>query len=116
MEALAAPRLLDRVRDKTRVEHDDIRTERASLDCIKRLIDFRGNRHPPEVEAYPKAPRPNVSLIVRSRRAPTYVRNGSSAIGHCRRKRDSGERVVTRQVVNAGVWREVIACRPCCSD
>ena len=61
MEALAAPRLLDRVRDKTRVEHDDIRTERASLDCIKRLIDFRGNRHPPEVEA-PRSGGPKTAM------------------------------------------------------
>jgi integron integrase len=53
----AQPKLLDQVRDRIRVKHYSIRTERAYLDWIKRFIYFHGKRHPkdmgaPEVEAF----------------------------------------------------------------
>jgi integron integrase len=55
--AFEAPRLLDRVRDKTRLRHYSIRTEQAYVDWIKRFIVFHGKQHPdtlggPEVEAF----------------------------------------------------------------
>lgn len=51
------PRLLDQVRDRCRVKHYSIRTERAYVDWIRRFILFHGKRHPaemwaPEVEAF----------------------------------------------------------------
>ena len=51
------PRLPNRVRDKIRLRHYSIRTERAYVDWIKRFIHFNGKRHPvtlgaPEVEAF----------------------------------------------------------------
>jgi integron integrase len=46
-----APRLLDRVRDKLRVNHYSIRTEEAYVDWIKRFIRFHGRRHPREMGA-----------------------------------------------------------------
>ena len=53
----AAPRLLDRVRDRIRVKHYSLRTEQAYVDWIRRFIGFHGKRHPltmgaPEVEAF----------------------------------------------------------------
>jgi integron integrase len=57
MDSPAAPRLLDRVRDRVRVKHYSIRTEQVYVDWIKRFIRFHGKRHPselgaPEVEAF----------------------------------------------------------------
>lgn len=51
------PKLLDQVRDRIRVKHYSIRTERAYVDWIRRFILFHGKRHPKdmgaeEVEAY----------------------------------------------------------------
>ena len=51
------PRLLDQVRDRLRVLHYSLRTERTYLDWIKRFILFHGKRHPrdmggPEVQAF----------------------------------------------------------------
>ncbi len=53
----AAPRLLDRVRDKIRLKHYSLRTEQAYTDWIRRFVLFHGKRHPaamgaPEVEAF----------------------------------------------------------------
>ena len=53
----AAPRLLDRVRDRIRVKHHSLRTEQAYVDWIRRFIGFHGKLHPltmgaPEVEAF----------------------------------------------------------------
>ena len=53
----AAPRLLDRVRDRIRVKHYSLRTEQAYVDWIRRFIGFHGKRHPltmgaSEVEAF----------------------------------------------------------------
>jgi len=42
----AAPRLLDRVRDRIRFKHYSIRTEEAYVDWIRRFIVFHGKRHP----------------------------------------------------------------------
>jgi integron integrase len=55
--AAAAPRLLDRVRDRIRVKHYSLRTEQAYVDWIRRFIRFHGKRHPltmgaAEVEAF----------------------------------------------------------------
>ena len=47
----AAPRLLDRVRDRIRAKHYSIRTEQAYVDWIKRFIHFHGKRHPAELGA-----------------------------------------------------------------
>ncbi len=49
--------LLDRVRDRIRLEHYSIRTEQAYCDWIRRFIIFHGKRHPSafgatEVEAF----------------------------------------------------------------
>ncbi len=41
-----SPRLLDQVREKLRLKHYSIRTERAYLDWIKRFILFHGKKHP----------------------------------------------------------------------
>lgn len=55
--APAPPKLLDRVRDKTRVKHYSIRTEQTYVDWIRRFILFHGKKHPgkmgaAEVEAF----------------------------------------------------------------
>lgn len=57
MEQSNPPRLLDRVRDRCRVKHYSIRTERRYVDWIKRFIFFHDKRHPkdmgaPEIEAF----------------------------------------------------------------
>ncbi len=46
-----APKLLDRVRDKLRVNHYSLRTEQTYLDWIKRFILFHGKRHPKDMGA-----------------------------------------------------------------
>ena len=51
------PKLLDQVRQRIRVLHYSIRTEKSYVDWIKRYILFHGKRHPkdmgrPEVEAF----------------------------------------------------------------
>ena len=51
MDVPAAPRLLDRVRDKIRSKHYSLRTEQAYIDWIKRFIHFHGKRHPAELSA-----------------------------------------------------------------
>jgi len=57
MDQSRKPRLLDQVRDRCRVKHYSIRTERAYVDWIRRFILFHGKRHPremgtPELEAF----------------------------------------------------------------
>lgn len=57
MEQTSKPRLLDRVRERCRVKHYSIRTEKRYVDWIRRFILFHGKRHPaemgaPEVEAF----------------------------------------------------------------
>lgn len=57
MEHKAGPRLLDQVRQRCRVKHYSIRTERSYIDWIRRFIIFHSKRHPselgaPEVEAF----------------------------------------------------------------
>ncbi len=52
-----APRLLDQVRDRLRVKHYSLRTEKAYLAWIRRYIIFHDKRHPAqmgkvEVEAF----------------------------------------------------------------
>ena len=46
-----APKLLDLVRDRTRVKHYSIRAEASYAQWIKRLILYHGKRHPHEVGA-----------------------------------------------------------------
>ncbi len=46
-----SPKLLDQVRDRLRVKHYSIRTERAYVDWIKRFIGFHGKRPPRELGA-----------------------------------------------------------------
>ena len=51
------PKLLDQVRDIIYLKHDNIRTERAYVDWIKRFILFHHKRHPndmgaPEIQAF----------------------------------------------------------------
>lgn len=55
--APAPPKLLDRVRARTRALHYSIRTEEAYVDWARRFILFHGKRHPqemgaPQVEAF----------------------------------------------------------------
>ena len=45
----AKPRLLDQLRDRIRLKHYSIRTEKAYLDWVKRFIVFHGKRHPVEM-------------------------------------------------------------------
>ena len=45
------PKLLEQVRDRLRVKHYSIRTERAYLDWIKRFIMFHDKRHPSKMAA-----------------------------------------------------------------
>jgi len=57
MDQSRQPRLLDRVRERCRVKHYSIRTEKQYIDWIRRFILFHGKRHPadmgaPEVEAF----------------------------------------------------------------
>jgi hypothetical protein len=59
-------KLLDRVRNKIRLKHYSIRTEKAYISWIKRFIYFHNMRHPEEmgrteVEAFLNAPR-NLSV------------------------------------------------------
>lgn len=56
-EAPAPPKLLDQVRDRIRVKHFSIRTEKQYVQWVKRFIYFHGKRHPrdmgaAEVEAF----------------------------------------------------------------
>lgn len=57
MESSNKPRLLDQVRQRCRVKHYSIRTEKCYVDWIRRFILFHQKRHPsemgaPEVEAF----------------------------------------------------------------
>ncbi|MCU7885209.1 MAG: phage integrase N-terminal SAM-like domain-containing protein, partial [Candidatus Thiodiazotropha sp. (ex Lucinoma annulata)] len=57
MESSRKPRLLDQVRDRCRVKHYSIRTEKRYVDWIRRFILFHNKRHPSdmggsEVEAF----------------------------------------------------------------
>ena len=52
-----APRLLDQVRDRLRLKHYSLSTEKLYVQWIKRFILFHGKRHPadmgaPEIEAF----------------------------------------------------------------
>lgn len=49
--ALPKPRLLDEVRDRLRLKHYSLRTERAYVDWIKRYILFHGKLHPRDLGA-----------------------------------------------------------------
>jgi len=51
MDHSSPPRLLDRIRDRIRLKHYSLRTEKAYLDWIKRFIHFHGKRHPEEMAA-----------------------------------------------------------------
>ena len=46
---MAAPKLLDQVRERIRVKHYSLRTEDAYLHWIRRFIFFHGKRHPREM-------------------------------------------------------------------
>lgn len=57
MEQSSKPRLLDQVRERCRVKHYSIRTEKRYCDWIRRFILFHGKRHPSvmgksEIEAF----------------------------------------------------------------
>ena len=45
------PRLLDQVRERIRLKHYSIRTERVYCEWIKRYVRFRNYRHPSEMGA-----------------------------------------------------------------
>lgn len=52
-----APRLLDQLRERIRVKHYALRTERTYVEWARRFILFHGKRHPrdmgaPEIEAF----------------------------------------------------------------
>ena len=47
--AATPPKLLDQVRDRLRLKHYSIRTERAYVGWVKRYIIFHGKRHPSEM-------------------------------------------------------------------
>jgi hypothetical protein len=44
----SVPRLFDQLRDRIRLEHFSLRTERAYTQWVKRYIYFHGKRHPAE--------------------------------------------------------------------
>lgn len=57
MDKTTKPRLLDQVRERCRVKHYSIRTEKRYVDWIRRFILFHNKRHPsemgaPEIEAF----------------------------------------------------------------
>ena len=86
MEDKPRPRLLDRVRERCRVRHLSLRTERSYVIWVKRFIHFHGLRHPnemgaPEVEAFLThlAVRRNFSFRPRSR-VSIRVRASTDAI------------------------------------
>jgi len=47
----AAPKLLDRTRDRIRGKHYSLRTERAYFDWIRRFILFNDKKHPADMSA-----------------------------------------------------------------
>ena len=47
----AAPKLLDRVRERIRAKHYSLRTERAYLEWIRRFILFNDKKHPVDTSA-----------------------------------------------------------------
>ena len=54
---VAAPKLLDQLRDRLRLRHYSLRTETAYVQWTRRYIHFHGKRHPadmgkPEIEAF----------------------------------------------------------------
>jgi len=49
MEHLIKPRLLDQVRERCRVKHYSIRTEKSYVDWIRRFILFHNKRHPSDM-------------------------------------------------------------------
>lgn len=72
-------RLLDQVRDKIRLKHYSIRTEKCYIDWIKRYIFFHGKRHPkemsvPEIEAF------LTDLAIRCNVAPSTQNQAFNAI------------------------------------
>lgn len=57
VDKLKPPKLLDQVREKLRLKHYSIRTEKQYVQWVRRFILFHGKRHPrdmgaPEVEAF----------------------------------------------------------------
>ena len=54
--AVNGKKLLDRVRDKIRLRHYSIRTEKAYIDWIKRYIYFHGKKHPQEMKSGDRIP------------------------------------------------------------
>lgn len=51
MNQVAAPKLLDQVRNAIRVRHYSIRTEEAYVGWVRRYVVFHGKRHPAELGA-----------------------------------------------------------------
>lgn len=51
MQIKKHPRLLDRLRDKIRVRHYSIRTEKSYVGWVRRFILFHGKRHPEQMGA-----------------------------------------------------------------
>jgi integrase len=49
-EAHAEPRLLHEIRNRLRLKHDSLRTEKACLYWIRRQIHVNGRRHPRELD------------------------------------------------------------------
>src|SRR3569832_622317 len=49
MQNAVKPKLLEQVREKIRVKHYSIRTEKAYVDWIKRFILFHGKKHPAQM-------------------------------------------------------------------
>lgn len=47
----AKPKLLEQAREKLRLKHYSLRTERAYLDWMRRYLRFHGKRHPREMGA-----------------------------------------------------------------
>lgn len=79
MEADRQPKLLDLVRERCRVKHYGLRTERAYVQWIRRYILFHGKRHPremggPEVEAF------LTSLAVQGHVAPSTQNQALAAL------------------------------------
>ena len=49
MNSPVKPKLLDQVREKIRVKHYSIRTEKSYVDWIRRFILFHGKKHPSQL-------------------------------------------------------------------
>lgn len=79
MERHAKPRLLDQIRERCRVKHYSIRTEKRYVDWARRFIRFHNLRHPKELGA-PEVEIFLTHLAVKGNVAPSTQNQALAAI------------------------------------